>query len=158
MTSNTIMKISKLRSICLPSPQPTMTTNGELSRAVWIEGPRQWKRAKLIWLSLKFYISGYKTKTIEVYKTNHASSMAVKCSAAFSTRGTRIRPIKLSGTPRSLIAGIFSTRKTADRVTKASATTVATKLSSNVSFGRLRSLSPSSSRFSSFSSTSSKIL
>lgn len=65
-----------------------------------------------------------------------ASSMAVKCSAAFSTRGTKIRPIKLSGTPRSTMNWICSTKKYAERETHVRETAMAIRLSKRVSFGR----------------------
>jgi hypothetical protein len=39
--SSTTMKISKLRSIGLPRPQPTITTRGPLKSAVCMDGPRQ---------------------------------------------------------------------------------------------------------------------
>lgn len=48
------MKISKLRSMFLSMAQPTRTTSGALKRAVWIEGPMQWNRAK-------FYITRVST-------------------------------------------------------------------------------------------------
>lgn len=125
-----------------------------------MEGPRQWKRAKLIWLSLHYKLLA--TERLEVIlKRNHhyqASSMAVKCSAAFSTRGTRIRPMKLSGTPLSTMDEICSTRKYAESETSVSETAMARILSKRVSFGRKCSFWPSSSLFSSFSRTSSKML
>lgn len=125
-----------------------------------MEGPRQWKRAKLIWLSLhQKLLAAEQLELIFRRKHNYqASSIAVKCSAAFSTRGTRIRPMKLSGTPRSTMDGICSTRKYAERETSVSETTMARMLSKRVSFGRKCSVSPSSSLFSSFSRTSSKML
>lgn len=36
-----------------------MTARGAFNRAVWIDGARQWKRAKLIWLSLSGSVSGF---------------------------------------------------------------------------------------------------
>lgn len=91
--------------------------------------------------------------------TYHASSMAVKCSAAFSTSGTKIRPMKLSDTPLSSTMWWISwTKKTADRHTQAKDTAIARMHSVSVSLARLISLCRSSSRCSSFSSTSSNIL
>ena len=53
------MKISKFSPMSIPRPQPTMTARGAFNRAVWIDGARQWKRAKLIWLSLSGSVSGF---------------------------------------------------------------------------------------------------
>lgn len=158
-TSRAIMKISKLRSIGLPMAQPTSTTSGALKSAVWIEGPRQWYSATLI-------------------TPSHASSMAVRCSAAFSTSGSRIRPRNWSGTPDSTTSSICSTRMMSSQVAKIREISSATNLLwlvSFVAYGRVRrknwtyvsvpvnlilasSSSRSASRCSSISMTSSKML
>jgi len=127
----TIIKTSKWKSICLWRPHPTMTTKGALNRAVWMVAPRTWDNAKFIWLS-------------------HASSTAVKCSAAFSTSGTKIRPTKASETPVSRTASMCSTKPIAISVTRAIETASANIHSVKVSFAFLRSRCRSSS----FSSSS----
>lgn len=56
-TTRTIMKISKFNPRSLSRHQPTITARGAFNKTVWMDGPRQWKSAKLIWLSLHVSVS-----------------------------------------------------------------------------------------------------
>lgn len=79
-TSRTIMKISKLRSISLPMNQPTMTTSGALKRAVWIEGPMQWKRAKFYFAVSTQCISELVKKRKKTATYNLSIPRLINCS------------------------------------------------------------------------------
>ena len=88
-----------------------------------------------------------------------ASSIAVRCSAAFSTKGTSIKPMKFSGTVLDwTILGISSTKKKADMVTQVRAMIIARMHSVNVSLSLCLFFSRSSLWFSSLWRTLSKIV
>ena len=84
--------------------------------------------------------------------------MLVKCSAVFSTSGTSIKPMKLSGTCCSVtMNSISSTRKTEMSAMSAMLITIANIASKNVNFFFARSRCLSASACSSASRTSAKI-
>lgn len=64
--------------------------------------------------------------TMRTICPSQASSIDVKCSAAFSTKGRRIRPKNWSGTPASTTSSIRFTSNTARTVTKAIDAVIAT--------------------------------